>query len=374
MLNESERMRDFPGLGETTYLNTAAECIPPKSVGLAMERYFHDKLLGMRGRELHFAEVELCREVSARFLGLSPQEVSFCSCSSEAYNLLSSALQLRADDEVVVSDLDFPAGVTPWLRSEPRPVLKLWRAENGELRPESLIPLLNSKTRLVQVSLVSFYNGHRLEWSEVCRLVRAQAPGALISVDITQALGRVAIECPGADILISSTHKWALGIHGGCVVGVRSASAERLTTRAGGWFHLRNAFDGDRFERADSKNGAFSYSVGMPNFVAIYALNEGLRYLESKGLQNIESRSGALVRRLATGLEEIGVDLLCPWNGSGIVAFRHPRSEQIQRALEERGVHVMYNAGRLRASVHGYNTTDDIDRFLNVVEPMILAG
>lgn len=371
MLTELERTREFPKLAEMTYLNTAAESIPPRCVGVALERYFHDKLMGMRGRDAHFAEVELCREVSARFLGLGAGEVSFCSCSSEAYNLLASALQLKGDDEVVVTDLDFPAGVTPWLRSADAPALRLWRAENGELRTESLIPLLSEKTRLVQVSLVSFYNGHRVLWSEVHRAVRVMAPGAVLSVDVTQALGRMSVECPGADIMISSTHKWALGIHGGCIIGVPSSSAERLTTRAGGWFHLRNAFEGDRFERADPKSGASSFSVGMPNFAAIYALNAGLRYLESTGTRDIAAHADLLVRRLAEGLMEFGVDLLCPWNGSGIVAFRHPGSESIQRALESHDIHVMYNAGRLRASVHGYNTKADVDRFLSVIEPMV---
>ena len=60
-----------------------------------------------------------------------------------------------------------------------------------------------------------------------------------------------------------------------------------LTTRAGGWLHLQNAFDTDRFERAVTKTGAASFSVGMPNFVALYALNASLRYLEQVGIATI---------------------------------------------------------------------------------------
>src|SRR4051794_16885380 len=113
MLTEATRSRDFPALAGISYLNTAAESIPPRCVGEAIHTYWEDKLRGMRGRDGHFAQVEACREVSARVFGLQSSEVSFCSCSSEAYNLLASALQLTAEDEVVVTDLDFPAGVTP---------------------------------------------------------------------------------------------------------------------------------------------------------------------------------------------------------------------------------------------------------------------
>jgi selenocysteine lyase/cysteine desulfurase len=48
--------------------------------------------------------VEECREIAARMIGLQTNEVSFCSCSSEAYNLLASALDLKPGDEVLVTD------------------------------------------------------------------------------------------------------------------------------------------------------------------------------------------------------------------------------------------------------------------------------
>ena len=41
-------------------------------------RRFRDKQDGMAGRAGHYAKVEACREVSARWLGLATSEVSFC--------------------------------------------------------------------------------------------------------------------------------------------------------------------------------------------------------------------------------------------------------------------------------------------------------
>ena len=414
MLTESTRLRDFPTLSGMTYLNTAAESIPPRCTGEAIEQYWRDKLRGMKGREGHFATVEACREVSARMLGLQTGEVSFCSCSSEAYNLLASALQLGERDEVVVSDLDFPAGVTPWLRAAEAPVLRVWKAVDGALNvgalaasaessvaadgrrrahsdaepgkrsaekgsarllpsaaTSDLAPLLNERTRLVQVSLVSFYNGHRIEWRSFHDTVRQFAPNAIIAVDITQALGRVVLDCEGADILISSTHKWTLGIHGGCIIGIPSASAAKLTTRAGGWLHLQNAFDADRFERAVTKTGAASFSVGMPNFISLYALNASLRYLENAGIAKIAAHADPLVAEAELGLRDLGVKPLCRWNGTGILAFQHPRSTELHAALERENIHVMHNAGRIRIAVHGYNTQEDIGRFLRVLGTLL---
>lgn len=371
MLTHESRHADFPSLEGITYLNTAAESIPPLVVGEAIAQYWHDKRLGMRGRVPHFAAVEACREVSARLLGLKTAEVSFCSCSSEAYNLLAGALDLGPDDGVVVSDLDFPAGATPWLRAARPPRVGLWRSCQGELRTEDLIPLLDRRTRLVQVSLVSFYNGFRIDWPALRDAVRTHAPHAVISVDITQGFGRVVTDCADADILISSTHKWTLGIHGGCVIGVPERGAERLTTRAGGWFHLTNAFESDRFERAVAKAGAASFSTGMPNFVSLYALNAALRYLEAIGIEAISRHADPLVARVHEGLAALGIAPLAPLRPerpTGIVSFIHPRSAEIHAALERAEIHVMHQAGRVRVALHGYNTADDVARFLEVLE------
>lgn len=371
MLTETSRLRDFPALTGRTYLNTAAESIPPVCTGDAIAAYWRDKLLGMKGRDGHFAAVEACREASARMLGLQASEVAFCSCSSEAYNLLATALQLNGQDEVVVTDLDFPAGVSPWLRAANPPRLRLWKAVEGALATDDLSLLLNERTRLVQVSLVSFYNGHRIHWPAFRDTVRGLAPNALISVDITQALGRVVLDCSDADILVSSTHKWTLGIHGGCIIGIPAVAADKLTTRAGGWLHLENAFASDRFERAITRTGAASFSVGMPNFVALYALNASLRYLENVGVPAIAAYADPLVARAQKGLQALGIPLMCRWNGSGILAFQHPRSTELHAALEREEVHVMHNAGRIRIAVHGYNSEADIDRFLSVLRQLL---
>lgn len=377
MLTPASRQRDFPTLQAMTYLNSAAESIPPTCVGEALQAYWRDKLRGMQGRDAHFAVLEQCREIAAQMLHLDPDEVGFCSCSAEAYNLLASALNLQADDEVVVSELDFPSGTTPWMVAPAPPRLQLWAARDGALALADLLPLLNPRTRLVQVSLVSFYNGFRVDWQPLHDAVRRLAPNALISVDITQALGRVALDCPGADCLVSSTHKWVLGLHGGCIIGIPRARAPQLTTRAGGWFHLTNAFDADRFARAVPKQGAASWSVGMPNFAALYALNASLRYVASIGVDAIAGHADPLTQTLHDGLVELGLQPMAPRrhsDDSGIVAFQHPRSAAIHATLERENIHVMRQAGRLRLAVHGYNTAGEVDHCLAVLRTALVSA
>ncbi|NLG49540.1 MAG: aminotransferase class V-fold PLP-dependent enzyme [Chloroflexi bacterium] len=373
MLTQATRLADFPSLSDMIYLNTAAEGIPPVAVLDALKQYGLDKTQGMDGRSLHEAQYDAAKALVAQAYGLTPQEIGICSCSSEAYNLAALALRLQPGDEVVINDLDFPAGVTPWLQPTCPATVKVWRAVEGALRVEDLIPLLTPRTRMVTVSLVSFYNGYKLSLDAVGEAVRQHSP-ALLAVDVTQALGRIPLHLAGADLIVSSTHKWILASHGGGLVGVPKARAEELTVPAGGWFNLQNAFDADRFERAIVKPGAASFAVGMPNYPAAYAVRAGLGYVLGIGVEQIDAHARPLVRACLEGVRGLPVELLTPVDDehlAGIVAFRHPKAEAIHRYLHERNIHIMAHAGRLRVAIHGYNTAKDIERLLSALHEAI---
>ena len=366
MLTAESRRRSFPMLDEMVYLNSAAEGMPPVEVGEALAQYFRDKQLGMDGRERHFAALEETKSLVAELYGLTAAEIGICSCSSEAFNLAALAMRLREGDEVVINDLDFPAGVTPWLQPTCPATVLVWRARAGVLHVEDLVKLLTPQTRLVTVSLVSFFNGHMICLPSVVEAVRRHS-SALLAVDVTQALGRIPLNLTGADLIVSSTHKWILASHGGGLVGVPAARASEWTVPAGGWLHLEEAFGSNRFERAVSRPGAAGFAVGMPNFPAIYAIRAALQYLKGIGVEAIDRVARPLTRACLDGVAKLPVELLAPIDDSalaGIFAFRHPAADKIAQQLKANRIHIMSHAGRLRVAVHGYNTESDIETFL----------
>ena len=366
MLDLQTRNQDFPSLQGRTYLNTAAEGIPPLQVKAAFDRYFEDKLLGMDGRKLHEAQWDAAKSLIAGMYGLSSDEVSICSCSSEAFNLAYQALQLKEGDEVIISDLDFPASYTFGLQQSCPATVKIWEARDWELRLEDLQYLLTDKTRVVSISLVSFFNGFMIPLKEVIQTIR-QHSSALIALDVTQALGRIPLDLDDIDLVISSTHKWILASHGGGLVGVPSKKASDWTVPAGGWFNLKDAFGDQRFEKAESLPGAASFTVGMPNYPAVYAIRAALQYITETGVEKIEQATAPLVEACLAGLKEASVELISPQQTedlAGIIAFRHPEAERIYKHLHSKEIHPMYHAGRIRVALHGYNTMDDVETFL----------
>jgi selenocysteine lyase/cysteine desulfurase len=314
-------------------------------------------------------EWQAVRALTGEFYGLSADEIGICSCTSEAYNLADLALRLRPGDEVVINDLDFPSGRTPWLQPGSSASVRLWRSREGALRVEDLVPLLGPRTRLVTSSLVSYFNGFRIPLEETLSAIRRHSP-AMLALDVTQALGRVPLHLQGVDLIVSSTHKWICAAHGGGLVGVPRAREAEWTVPAGGWFHLEDPFRSRGCEPVASKRGAVSFGVGMPNFPAIYAIRAGLEYIRGVGVEAIDRAVRPLVHHCHEGLRSLPVELLTPGEDAslaGIVAFRHERSEEIHRRLQEANIHVMHSSGRLRVSIHGYNTASDVEQFLEVL-------
>jgi selenocysteine lyase/cysteine desulfurase len=108
----------------------------------------------------------------------------------------------------------------------------------------------------------------------------------------------------------------------------------------------------------------------MPNYPAVYAIRAALDYVRGVGVDNINRAARPLTLHCLAELQKMPVDVLTPnepEHVAGIVAFRHPRAETIHHRLLAAGVHVMCHAGRLRVAVHGYNTAEDVERFLSVL-------
>jgi len=115
-----------------------------------------------------------------------PGEIVYGSSTTQLLQNLARAFadELRPGDEVVVTNSDHEANVTPWVRLEDRDItVRFWRVRPGTLRLhlDDLERLLGKRTRLVCVPHVSNILGTINPVAEIARLVHAH--GARICVD-----------------------------------------------------------------------------------------------------------------------------------------------------------------------------------------------
>jgi selenocysteine lyase/cysteine desulfurase len=270
--------------------------------------------------------------------------------------------------------LDFPSGVLPWLRLRKAGVeVIVVRSEAGVLQWKQFEEIISPRTRLISLSLVSYKTGTYLPF--IPKLAaEAHRVGATVCIDATQALGRCRVDLDGVDYLMSSTHKWLLGPHGLSIVYVSPELRKTLDPAGIGWWSVEDIFTEDRFERYRLKSSAACLLAGMPNFLPMYVLRRSLAFIQEAGVKRVDEELKPVVARLRQGLADLGLRVLTPAApefASGIVSFEHPKARQIGTLLEENGVIVWADDGRVRSSVHLYNDATDVERYFGVLRGVL---
>ena len=100
---------------------------------------------------------------------------------------LASALDLRADDEIIVSELDHESNIDPWLHiaSLAGATVKWWKPDNRSnayLDPETLRDLITTKTKWVACTHVSNILGRIHDIKAIASVVH-EVSGAMLCVD-----------------------------------------------------------------------------------------------------------------------------------------------------------------------------------------------
>ena len=152
--------RLFSMARETAYLNTAAEGLPFPECAEALQEYYADRVRGSMGRRALFDTADQTIGLAADLLQADTKDVVLLSSASEALCLLASSLSWRPADEVIITDLEFPSNVLPWLRLKGTGVrIHVIPSEGGAVPWRQVANRLSARTRLVSVSLVSYKTG-----------------------------------------------------------------------------------------------------------------------------------------------------------------------------------------------------------------------
>ena len=363
--------QDFIGVAESTYLYTGAESAPLKSQAQALERYLHERPRAEAGRAEHIATENRCKRQLAGLMGCGADDVGIVGSASEAIILIASGIDFTPGDNIVTNDLEFPSTVLPWIQMKQRGVeVRLVRSQEWQFTPEEVLAQIDGRTRLVAVSHVSYLSGLRLDLEPIA--AAAHARGALLLADVTQSLGVVPVDVGAYDFAVASAYKWLLGIHGGGVLYWNRARLPDFAPGAVGWFSVSDFLSDDRFERIDWKPTAERFELGMPSYAAIYALENGVRYLQQFGANRIGAHVEALGNELIEGLQAQGWTVMTPVERerrAGNISIAVADAVTVRDALIEKNVHTWGGDGRVRASLHLYNDSADVAAYLAALRP-----
>jgi selenocysteine lyase/cysteine desulfurase len=328
--------------------------------------------------EMHEAK-EVTRRQLAEFLGVTPEEIVVTRNTSESNNLVSSGLDLKPGDEVLLFSDNHPSNDTAWKEKGRRfgfgvkVVPAVSPHPGAEHYIEAFGEAITPRTRVLAFTHLSSTVGDLFPARELCRMARER--GILSLVDGAQSFGLLDVNLRDMDpdFYSGSGHKWPCGPKEAGVLFVNRRSADRI------WPSIYSAYPG-----AIGISKTFE-SFGQRDEPAIRAFGEALRLQSRVGRAAIERRAQELAQALMAGLRGLdGVTLWThpdPARSSAVVSFRPGGldPDKLTLALYEKDRIVCAkrpgpDRGGIRLSPHFYNSHAEIERAVAAVKRYLASG
>ena len=382
---------DIPLLADIIYLDAASTTPTPEPVVNAMNDYFHNFNANI-GRGAYKMAVkstnkfENAREKIAKFINTAQNEVIFTKNTTEAINLVANGIEFKKGDSIIVPNMEHHSNFLPWLNLKKRGInLKVIKANKyGIIDSSDVEKAVDDTTKLITTTHVSNSIGSCQPIYEIGEL--AEANNVLYMVDAAQSAGHMKLDVKEtkADFIAFPGHKGLLGPVGTGFLYCKAEIAEQLKPMNLGGGTVSNVSEGDfTLEPVPAR-----FEGGTQNIAGIIGLGAAVDYIGRIGIENIEKHSMKLTRYMYDEISSIDNTILYghPENIHGIVAFNieNMNSHDVAKILDEiknicvrSGYHCAIPAikhlgadalgGTVRASVHCYNTKEEIDIFVETV-------
>ncbi|MBI4581826.1 MAG: aminotransferase class V-fold PLP-dependent enzyme [Planctomycetes bacterium] len=352
------------------HAGVAPMCAPAAE---AMQQYAREACECANVRTDFYREAEQVRRLAAQLINAASEEVTFVKNTTEGLGWVANGLNWSTGENVVTTNVEFPANIYPWMGLQSRGVqLRMVPEENGRVPVERIVDAITSKTRVVTVSAVQFASGYRTDLAALGRICKDK--GVLFCVDAIQALGAFPIDvrAMNIDFLSADGHKWLCGPEGCGIFYCNRSLIGHLKPVMAGWFCMVDAqnYGSYRFEFMDN---ARKFDTGSYNLAGVLSLGASIRLILEVGIDKISSHVLMLTDRLVGGLRDKGYRVVSsrrPGEASGIVAFIsdvHDHHKIYRHLKAEHRIVIAVREGRLRSSPHMYNTIEEIDRLVDLL-------
>lgn len=374
---EALRRDEFPITRRGIYLDHATLGPPParhvRAVTSFLERMSTqglDDLFAISGEG-----VDTVRARAAALLRADPARTFFVRSTSHGVGIVAEGLAWKDGDEVVLYELDHPAGVFPWMNLAGRGVKVRLVKDRGRFAfdAQDVVDALSPRTRVVCVSLVNFGHGTRAPVEEIAEICRSR--DIWFVVDAVQALGALSVDASrlGADLVVAHGYKFLLSGFGIGVACCSERALAELDVRQVGWNSVLNPFDVETILAFDMRfpPSGKRFEPSFQPLPQVFGLGASIDLFLEAGVEAIEKRVLSLASRLVTGLREKGFEVVGPQASeprSPIVSIALRDDEQrmrLERALRETGTVCAVRESRVRLSPHFYNTEDEIDHLVS---------
>ena len=389
---------DFPILCEHAhghpliYFDSAATSQKPRAVIEALRKFYeHDNANVHRGLHTLSSRAteayEKARQRVADYIGAtSAEEIVFTRGTTESINLVAQAWGqkfIRKGDVILLTVMEHHSNLVPWQLLAERtgaqlrflPVL-----DDGTLNLEQLSSFLTPEVKLFAFTHISNSLGTINPVAELC--AKARDVGALTLVDAAQSIGHIPLDVQelDCDFLAFSGHKMC----GPTGIGVLYGRAEVLDSMPP-WHGGGEMIVSVTLEKSTFKKSPHRFEAGTPNVAGAIGLAAAIDYIQRIGRSAIFEHDSELAHYAAERLNELpGTRIFGPSGQRGalvglVMEAAHPHDLTTfadQYGLAMRGGHHCNQplmrrfgvSGTTRASFYFYNTMEEIDRMIEILQ------
>jgi cysteine desulfurase/selenocysteine lyase len=344
--------------------------------------------------------VNEARSACASLISTEPSQIALVNNTTHGLGIIASSLvDLVPGDNVLVSDQEFPGGVTVWRSlSRDRGIeVRSVPTSGGRVEVSDFQKKADSRTAVLLVSAVQEVSGFRVDLRAFRDL--ASSLDALLLVDGIQEVGAIPVDVnfSGVDAYCAGGHKWLRSPFGVGFLYLHPRLLDRLSPPylgylgfedpPNGWEAYLRSYHRTTFDNTPISTQAKRLETGgIPNFTGSLALKHAVEELVAVGTDSVWERISSLTSRLREGLHLLGIDLVAQskevqdhGSESGIVCFSFPsgveEEDRLMNFLESQKVFIslrrLSGIGGIRVSPHFDSSEADIDRLLDILENFV---
>ncbi|CAD6258659.1 unnamed protein product [Miscanthus lutarioriparius] len=397
---------DFPILHQEfdgtklVYFDNGATSQKPYSVMRTLDEYYrsynsnvHRGIHALSAKATHAYE-DARRKVANFVNAADSREIVFTRNATEAINLVAYSWGLsnvKEGDEIVLTVAEHHSAIVPWqfVSQKTGATLKYVGLTKENVPDiEQLKGLLSNKTKIVVVHHVANVLGSMLPIEEI--VTWSNRVGAKVLVDACQSVPHMPVDVQklGADFLVASSHKMC----GPTGVGILHGKFEILSSMEpflGGGEMIADVFQ-DRSTYAEPPS---RFEAGTPAIGEAIGLGAAIDYLSCIGMEQIHEYEKELGTYLYESLLSVpNVQIygpapsqtvhrapLCSFNVENVHPTDIAEILDLQHGVAIRSGHhcaqILHRTlgitASARASLHFYNTKDEVDTFIDALKATI---
>ena len=366
-----------------SYLNTAYMAATHREVEKIGKASIALKSLPHTIKGTHFFEApqKLCKSFGQLIDTKDIHNIAIVPSVSYALANAANNVKLKAGDEILMLENQFPSNVYPWIKvaKANKAKVKFVKApttlkNRGKIWNKKILKAINKKTAIVAMPHIHWADGTLFDLMSI--RLKTRNHDALLMIDGTQSVGALpfSIKTLQPDVLVCAGYKWLMGPYsiGLAYYGDYFKNGEPIENN---WINRLNSedFGGLVNYQPRYRKDASRYSVGeSSNFSLVPMLAKSLKQINKWGPKNIQNYCDKISKDAVEELRSLGCFIDADeYRSKNLFGIRLPKKvnlNKLKKRWAKDQVIVSYRGDYVRVSPHVYNDKEDFVKLVRGVK------